>query len=107
MFKTSVPDWVEQSRRLGGLLIGVASQSGRPISLAQEWAPIAAELLNIHADEVRAIEMAEKTGVARWGSEKRKGAAGASSEELSVGRRLAASVKKAFFAGQGGEAIEK
>ena len=41
----SVPDWVEQARRLGGLLIGVSSQAGRPISLAHEWKPIAEEFL--------------------------------------------------------------
>lgn len=41
----SVPDWVEQARRLGGLLIGVGSQAGRPISLAAEWRPIAEEVL--------------------------------------------------------------
>lgn len=41
----SVPDWIEQARRLGGLLIGVGSQAGRPISLSQEWAPIAREVL--------------------------------------------------------------
>ena len=41
----AVPDWVEQGRRLGGLLIGVGSQAGRPISLAHEWLPIAEELL--------------------------------------------------------------
>jgi aarF domain-containing kinase len=41
----AVPDWVEQARRLGGLLIGVGSQAGRPISLAHEWAPIAEEVL--------------------------------------------------------------
>ena len=40
-----MPDWVEQARRLGGLLIGVGSQAGRPISLAHEWAPIAEEVL--------------------------------------------------------------
>lgn len=43
--ETSVPDWIEQARRLGSLLIGVASQAGRPISLAHEWAPIAEEVL--------------------------------------------------------------
>ena len=42
----AVPDWVEQARRLGGLLIGVGSQAGRPISLAHEWAPIAEEVLS-------------------------------------------------------------
>ena len=41
----SVPDWVEQARRLGGLLIGVGSQTARPISLAREWAPIAREVI--------------------------------------------------------------
>ena len=41
----SVPDWVEQGRRLGGLLIGVGSQAGRPLSLAHEWAAIADEAL--------------------------------------------------------------
>ena len=53
----SVPDWVEQGRRLGGLLIGVGSQAGRPISLASEWAPIAEEVLraenNGEDDEAR------------------------------------------------------
>ena len=41
----SVPDWVEQARRLGGLLIGVGSQTARPISLAQEWSSIAEQAL--------------------------------------------------------------
>ena len=45
----SVPDWVEQGRRLGGLLIGVASQTARPLSLAQEWAPIAKIALKANA----------------------------------------------------------
>ena len=27
----AVPDWIEQARRLGGLLIGVGSQAGRPL----------------------------------------------------------------------------
>lgn len=40
-----VPDWVEQARRLGGLLIGVGSQTARPISLAHEWLPIAQRVL--------------------------------------------------------------
>ena len=34
-FEHAVPDWIEQSRRLGGLLIGVAA-GGRPVSLAHE-----------------------------------------------------------------------
>ena len=42
----SVPDWVEQARRLGGLLIGVSSQTARPISLAKEWSPIAERVLS-------------------------------------------------------------
>ena len=44
----AVPDWIEQARRLGGLLIGVGSQAGRPLSLAAEWAPIAEEVLEGH-----------------------------------------------------------
>ena len=44
----AVPDWIEQARRLGGLLIGVGSQAGRPLSLAAEWAPIAEEVLKGH-----------------------------------------------------------
>ena len=50
-FEHSVPDWIEQSRRLGGLLIGVASQCGRPISLAYEWRDIAECVLRDGADE--------------------------------------------------------
>ena len=45
-----MPEWVEQSRRLGGLLIGVSTSCGRPISLAKEWEPIARRLLKAHAD---------------------------------------------------------
>jgi len=45
----SVPDWVEQGRRLGGLLIGVCSQTARPISLAREWSPLAQQALAQHA----------------------------------------------------------
>ena len=41
----SVPDWVEQARRLGGLLIGVSSQTARPISLSREWASLAEQVL--------------------------------------------------------------
>ena len=44
----AVPDWVEQARRLGGLLIGVGSQAGRPLSLAHEWRAIADETLRAH-----------------------------------------------------------
>ena len=47
----AVPDWIEQARRLGGLLIGVGSQAGRPLSLAAEWAPIAEEVLEGHTAE--------------------------------------------------------
>lgn len=31
------PDWIEQMKRIGCLLIGVSSQAGRPISLSKEW----------------------------------------------------------------------
>jgi predicted unusual protein kinase regulating ubiquinone biosynthesis (AarF/ABC1/UbiB family) len=41
----TVPSWVEEGRRLGGLLIGVSVQAARPISLAKEWRPIAKEAL--------------------------------------------------------------
>ena len=47
----AVPDWIEQARRLGGLLIGVGSQTGRPLSLAAEWALIAEEVLEGHTAE--------------------------------------------------------
>ena len=40
-----VPSWVEEGRRLGGLLQGVSAQAARPISLAKEWKPIAKEAL--------------------------------------------------------------
>lgn len=53
--ETSVPDWVEQSRRLGGLLIGVSNQAGRPMSLANAWAPLARQLLKEHANDADAI----------------------------------------------------
>ena len=33
----STPDWIEQMKRIGGLLIGVSSQAGRLISLSREW----------------------------------------------------------------------
>jgi aarF domain-containing kinase len=36
-----VPSFVEEGRRLGGLLMGVNAQAARPISLAKEWRPIA------------------------------------------------------------------
>jgi len=42
----SVPDWVEQARRLGGLLMGVSAQAARPISLAREWEAIASKSLD-------------------------------------------------------------
>ena len=41
----AVPDWIEQMKRIGGLLMGVASQAGRPISLSKEWTPIARQYL--------------------------------------------------------------
>ena len=36
-----IPSWIEEGRRLGGLLIGVSAQAGRSISLSKQWAPIA------------------------------------------------------------------
>ncbi len=41
----TVPSWVEEGRRLGGLLVGVSAQAARPISLAKEWRPIAKQAL--------------------------------------------------------------
>jgi aarF domain-containing kinase len=45
MFKackeTNIPLWVEEARRLNGLLLGVAHQAARPVSLAKEWKSIA------------------------------------------------------------------
>jgi predicted unusual protein kinase regulating ubiquinone biosynthesis (AarF/ABC1/UbiB family) len=43
--EVAVPLWVEESRRLGGLLMGVNAQAARPISLSKEWKPIAKEAL--------------------------------------------------------------
>jgi aarF domain-containing kinase len=37
----TTPDWIVQMKRIGGLMIGVSSQAGRPISLAKEWSPMA------------------------------------------------------------------
>jgi hypothetical protein len=34
--ETSIPMWVEEGRRLNGLLLGVAFQAQRPVSLARE-----------------------------------------------------------------------
>ncbi|KAL3790967.1 hypothetical protein HJC23_004949 [Cyclotella cryptica] len=41
----AVPSWVEEGRRLGGLLQGVCVQAARPISLAKEWSSIAKDAL--------------------------------------------------------------
>jgi hypothetical protein len=41
----TVPTWVEEGRRLGGLLVGVSAQAARPISLAKEWRSIAKQAL--------------------------------------------------------------
>jgi aarF domain-containing kinase len=39
--ETNIPLWVEEARRLNGLLLGVAHQAARPVSLAKEWKSIA------------------------------------------------------------------
>ena len=44
--ETSTPNWVEQSRRLAGLLMGVNAQAARPASIAHVWGPIAREVLD-------------------------------------------------------------
>ncbi|CAB9507594.1 protein kinase UbiB [Seminavis robusta] len=36
-----VPDWLVQTRRVGRLMMGVSAQAARPISLANEWRPVA------------------------------------------------------------------
>ena len=41
----AVPKFVEEGRRLGGLLMGVSTQAARPISLSKEWKPIAERVL--------------------------------------------------------------
>ncbi|KAL7466563.1 hypothetical protein ACHAXS_006867 [Conticribra weissflogii] len=43
--EVATPTWVEEGRRLAGLLQGVAAQAARPISLAKEWSPIAKQAL--------------------------------------------------------------
>lgn len=40
-----IPPWVEEGRRLGGLLQGVCAQAARPISLAKEWNGIASQVV--------------------------------------------------------------
>jgi hypothetical protein len=40
-----VPDWIEQGRRLSGLLAGVSLQAARPVSMAKEWYQLAKETL--------------------------------------------------------------
>ena len=42
----STPSFVEEGRRLGGLLMGVCAQAVRPISLAKEWKSIAQKALS-------------------------------------------------------------
>lgn len=41
----SVPEWIEQGRRLSGLLAGVSIQAARPVSMAKEWYELAKEAL--------------------------------------------------------------
>ena len=51
----AVPDWIEQGRRLAGLLAGVCLQAGRPMSMAKEWYGIAEEVLkeeNCDVDDI-------------------------------------------------------
>jgi hypothetical protein len=54
----SVPDWVNQGRRLTGLLAGVSVQAGRPISMAKEWSAIAEEVLK-EVDEEDDVDEAD------------------------------------------------
>ena len=48
-----VPSWVEEGRRLGGLLVGVSAQAARPISLAKEWRPIAKQALRKKEEQLK------------------------------------------------------
>lgn len=41
----AVPDWIEQGRRLSGLLAGISLQAARPVSMAKEWYQLAKETL--------------------------------------------------------------
>lgn len=40
-----IPDWIIQARRVGRLMMGVAAQAARPVSLAKEWEPVAKRAL--------------------------------------------------------------
>ena len=40
-----MPEWDVQEQRLGGLLMAIAVQTARPISLAKEWEQIASQTL--------------------------------------------------------------
>ena len=52
----STPDWIQQMKRIGLLLIGVSSQAGRPISLSREWQPIAKQSLKAEANANAVID---------------------------------------------------
>jgi len=43
--ETNIPMWIENARRLNGLLIGITQQALRPISLCKEWKGIATQAL--------------------------------------------------------------
>mmetsp|Transcript_38579 Transcript_38579/g.71315 ORF Transcript_38579/g.71315 Transcript_38579/m.71315 type:complete len:395 (-) Transcript_38579:315-1499(-) len=51
----AVPVWVEEARRLGGLLMGVSAQAARPISLAKEWEAIATTSLRNSKEKRRRV----------------------------------------------------
>jgi len=55
-----VPDWIEQARRLGGLLMGVSSQAARPISLAKEWESIAKKVRKTNHDSAQGARKKKK-----------------------------------------------
>jgi len=45
-----IPDWIEQGRRLTGLLMGVSAQAARPISISKQWKHIAEEVISEESD---------------------------------------------------------
>lgn len=43
-----LPEWIENARRLGSIIIGVSAQAARPMSLSKEWEPIARRVIKNH-----------------------------------------------------------
>jgi len=45
-----IPDWIDQGRRLTGLLMGVSAQAARPVSISKQWKHIAEEVISEKSD---------------------------------------------------------